>query len=383
MKRALALIAFGTIASCLLPSVDLREQAINGGAGGNGSPLGGAAAQATAGKSGLGGSTDGGVDGEDGGAKSGGGMSTGGAEGGGANGGSTSTSGAPNGGGAGAGAGTTSAGAGGSSAGAGGSSAGAGGSSGHAAGGSSSGGAGGSVSGAGGGGAGGASAGSGGGSTTGGASGSGSGGGGALGCKAYKLCDSFEAANAPGTGANGPWSAVGIINGYAVVADNTQVHSGAKALHITAPATAGSGVLTETSTFPATDFWGRAWMRFKTAAGGHQVFVSVVTPTDQFRLFNILSNTKIALHDQKNDQFFTSATTVPMETWFCFEWHVTTSSVHVYLDGNQLTDLNPTAWSITNAQSLQIGYQRLSPGVSAGEMWVDDVAVDSAQIGCQ
>lgn len=109
----------------------------------------------------------------------------------------------------------------------------------------------------------------------------------------------------------------------------------------------------------------------------------VITSNDQFRLFNTLGSDKIQLNEQSGDKFFASATTVPMEKWFCYEWHVTPNSASVYVDGKQLTDATPTGWNISNAQSLQIGYQRFQAGTSAGEIWIDDVAINTAQIGCQ
>jgi hypothetical protein len=220
-----------------------------------------------------------------------------------------------------------------------------------------------------------------GGAASGGTSAGGAGGGAGSGdCKSFKLCDGFEE-DAPGAG-NSPWK-VTQGSGYTVMVDTTQAHSGTKSVHISAPTAAGSGVLKETKTFPATDFWGRAFLRFKTASGGHQMFIAVITQGDQFRLFNTLGSDKIQLNEQSGDKFFASATTVPMEKWFCYEWHVTPNSASVYVDGKQLTDATPTGWNIMNAQSLQIGYQRFQAGPSAGEIWIDDVAIHTAQIGCQ
>jgi len=113
------------------------------------------------------------------------------------------------------------------------------------------------------------------------------------------------------------------------------------------------------------------------------MFIAVITQGDQFRLFNTLGNDKIQLNEQSGDKFFASATTVPMEKWFCYEWHVTATSASVFVDGKELTDAKPTGWNIQNAQSLQIGYQRFQAGPSAGEIWIDDVAINTAQIGCQ
>lgn len=216
---------------------------------------------------------------------------------------------------------------------------------------------------------------------SGGGSTAGSGGGGSADCSTYKLCDGFEG-DAPGMGKS-PWK-VTQGSGYTVAVDTTQAHGGTHSIHITAPTAAGSGVLKETSTFPATEFWGRAFMRFKAAAGGHQMFIAVlVQGGDQFRLLNTLGSNVVRTNEQNGDAFFASKTNIPMETWFCYEWHVTPTSAAVYLDGKELTDAAPTGWKISNAQTLQIGYQRFQTGPSTGEIWLDDIAVNDKQIGCQ
>ncbi len=208
----------------------------------------------------------------------------------------------------------------------------------------------------------------------------GSGGGGSTDCSTFKLCDNFEG-DAPGMGKSA-WK-VTQGNGYTVVVDTTQAHSGTHSVHISAPIKSGSGVLRETSTFPATEFWGRAFMRFKAAAGGHQMFIAVlVQGGDQFRLLNTLGSNAVRTNEQNGDMFFASKTNIPMETWFCYEWHVTATSASVYMDGKELTDAAPTGWKISNAQTLQIGYQRFQDGTSAGEIWLDDIAINDKQIGC-
>lgn len=214
-----------------------------------------------------------------------------------------------------------------------------------------------------------------------GGSGGSSGGGSSADCSTFKLCDGFEG-DAPGMGKS-PWK-VTQGSGYTVAVDTSQAHGGTHSVHISAPTGAGSGVLRETSTFPATEFWGRAFMRFKAAAGGHQMFIAVlVQGGDQFRLLNTLGSNAAQLNEQNGDKFFASKTTIPMETWFCYEWHVTATSASVYLDGKELTDAAPSGWKISNAQTLQIGYQRFQAGPSAGEIWLDDIAINDEQIGCQ
>jgi hypothetical protein len=210
----------------------------------------------------------------------------------------------------------------------------------------------------------------------------GSGGGGSTDCSGFALCDDFEG-DAPGAGMS-PFKQM--MQGQymlEVVDDMTQAHSGTHAVHITAPTGTGVAALTENTTFngdTASDWWGRVFLRFKAASGGHQMFIAVNASGNQFRLFNTLGSDTIQLNDQKGDKFTALASQVPMDTWFCYEWHMTPTETTVYVDGVQ--DPAAPGWMVSGATSLQIGYQRFQSGPSTGEIWIDDVAINTSQIGC-
>jgi hypothetical protein len=221
-----------------------------------------------------------------------------------------------------------------------------------------------------------------GGSSAGGASGgsSGSGGGGSVDCSAFKLCDDFEG-GALGMGTS-PWKTQS-GGGYTLELGTDQAHSGTHSVHISAPTATGSAHIVETKTFPATDYWGRAFLRFKAPPGGHQMFIMMSVPNDQVRILNMLGNSaKVQQNLQSTDKFTSSATVIPMEKWFCYEWHANASGVHVFMDGMEMTDAAAT-WSGAGGTSLTIGFQRFQAGTGAGEMWIDDVAINTAQVGCK
>lgn len=170
--------------------------------------------------------------------------------------------------------------------------------------------------------------------------------------------------------------------GYTLALATDQAHSGTHSVHVMAPAATGAAQITETRTFPATDFWGRAWLRFSAAAGGHQMYIAVNGGGDQLRLLNRLGNSSAAqVNFQRTDMFYASRTMIPMDTWFCYEWHVSAADVHVYMNGQALTDVVVPV-SIANPTALLLGFQRFQAGPSAGEIWIDDVAVNASQIGC-
>jgi hypothetical protein len=168
--------------------------------------------------------------------------------------------------------------------------------------------------------------------------------------------------------------------GFTLSVGTDQAHSGTHSLHIVAPNTSNSAFITETKTFPASDFWGRAWLRFNGPAGGHQMYIYMAYPGDQLRILNRLGSDAIVVNVQSTDNLYTSKTTIPQQTWFCYEWHVTTSATTVYKDGTQLTDVK--APGATGGTALSFGFQRFATASGAADLWIDDIAVNSTQIGC-
>jgi hypothetical protein len=196
----------------------------------------------------------------------------------------------------------------------------------------------------------------------------------------YQLCDDFE-----GT-PPGPGSAWTIIkNGYTVETVADQAHSGTHSVHVKATAGAGYGYIEETKTFPATDFWLRAYLRLVAPSGGHEVFVGADTSAmepqgDQVRYLNNVGSGKFATNRRAGDAGKGSSTAIPMGSWFCFEVHQTPTAVHIFLESKELTDVL-TMYAEPTFVSLVLGFERFGGG-SAGDIWIDDVAVNAAQIGC-
>jgi hypothetical protein len=196
-------------------------------------------------------------------------------------------------------------------------------------------------------------------------------------CSSLKLCEGFEG----GSLDTATWKLMK-SGQFAATVETGQAHSGTHALHVVAPNTANSAFISETKTFPANDFWGRAWLRFNGPEGGHQVFIIVAAGGDQLRVLNRRDGSEaFAVNVQKTDKWYSSKTLIPQNTWFCYEWHVTADATTVYVDGTQLADVK--APGITGASSLSIGFQRWQTGNAAGDIWVDDIAVNASQIGCK
>lgn len=197
----------------------------------------------------------------------------------------------------------------------------------------------------------------------------------------YTLCDDFE--GAPPDDAASAWKI--IKNGYTVETVTTQAHSGTHSVHVMATANGGYGYISETKTFPATDFWGRAYLRLVAPSSGHEVFVgadtSMMEPQgDQIRYLNNTGGGGIITNARGNDKSYGGGTKIPMSTWFCYEWHQTPTEVHVYLDNKEVTDAKRTEPELTLV-AMVLGFERFGGG-TAGDIWIDDVAVNSAQVGC-
>jgi hypothetical protein len=215
----------------------------------------------------------------------------------------------------------------------------------------------------------------------------GEGGGGGAGCagKNYTLCDDFEGA-APNT-AGSDWTFI-TKGGYTVALDTTQFHSGKNSVRATFTAGAGYAYISETKTFPATDWWVRAYMRFMAPKGGHQVFAGSDTSANeamgnQMRPLNDMGGGTIAMNIRDTDKVADSGKMIPMGMWNCYEWHQTATTVDLYLDGTKIATATGAGWAgLGNTYIANVlGAERFEGG-AAGDVWIDDVAVNMTQIGC-
>jgi hypothetical protein len=200
------------------------------------------------------------------------------------------------------------------------------------------------------------------------------------GCAAsgYALCDDFEGAEAGATGS--AWT-IDTAGGYTVETVTTMAHSGTHSVHVMAKGVSGHGYIVETKTFPATDFWGRAYLLLQAPPSGHEVFLAFDGNNDeQVRVLNDLGSGKIATNRRSDDHSMQSSQAYPMGTWACYEWHETPTELHLYFQGKELTDADEM-WTEATLTLLRIGFERFDTG-TGGDIYIDDVAVSSTQIGC-
>jgi hypothetical protein len=211
---------------------------------------------------------------------------------------------------------------------------------------------------------------------------------GGAGCAAanVKLCDDFEgvAPNAAGSA----WTFV-MNGGYTIAVDTTVAHSGKNSVHANFGAAGGYAYMSETKTFPATDWWGRAWMRFMAPGGGHQVFAGAVSMTpftqqgEMMRYLNDNGGNTFSMNIRSTDKVANSTAAIPVGMWNCYEWHHTATAATIYIDGKMVLAVQGAGWNglASTYVAMVLGAERFGGG-KTGDVWIDDVAVGSAQIGC-
>jgi hypothetical protein len=206
---------------------------------------------------------------------------------------------------------------------------------------------------------------------------------GAGGCP-YVLCETFGGA-APG-GAGSPWAYDVDNKGTVAEVVSDKGRTDSRSLHVKASAMAGiHGYITETETLAKTggSFWGRVFIWYMLDVPGvHIVNVAVDgktgTTSEQVRIVNVIGS-HIATNRRSDDMGKGSNVGPDQGKWGCYEWHLTPNSLDVYLDGTMLP-ISET-WTMPTLSLFRVGFERFSAG-AAGELWLDDVAINDSRIGC-
>ncbi len=224
-----------------------------------------------------------------------------------------------------------------------------------------------------------------------------------------QLCDSFES----GTLDTATWTAVGT----APVIDGVQHARGTKALHIKR---VGGGVsyLKESKTFPATKntYFGRMFVWFKslpTAPGMTYSHWSIAAATGtgvrgEIRISGQMQNTLNHFGvgtDNRVDPAGTGDWTnsdkdpnkaplaVPLNQWLCIEWmhKGDTNETRFFWDAVEHPSLytsstvhggNANPYILPQFKDVWVGWAEYQTSTETFEMWVDEIAIDHARIGC-
>jgi hypothetical protein len=200
------------------------------------------------------------------------------------------------------------------------------------------------------------------------------------------MCDGFET----GTFAEPPWS-----TNFCVTIDAEHVYRGKLAAHAHTPALTGGGAMsylidnTNRTTLAAGTTYMRAFL-YLTGTSSQTIQISAVDPVTNPPGQVVSVNTTNGQLYVWGDQTTTTLTGValPTDRWTCLEWSVrgstTTSSgdaeMVVWLDSTQIADV--TSFNLSPSQEFTLGIydQGVQP---ATDLWMDEVALDTARIGCQ
>ena len=226
-----------------------------------------------------------------------------------------------------------------------------------------------------------------------------------------QLCEDFER----GTLDTGTWR----VSGTAPVIDEAQAARGKKALHVTVNGN-GPSYIKETRTFPAPNntYYGRMFVTFHSLPAApltyaHWTFIAAsgTGVSGEIRVSGQLQNGVNLFGvgtDNRTDRNGTGDWTnpdkdpgghpaaVPVDRWICIEWmHKgdASSETRFWWDGVEHPSLytspavahggNPgQPFILPQFTSVWVGWQEYQTTTQKFELWIDEVAIDGARIGC-
>jgi hypothetical protein len=177
------------------------------------------------------------------------------------------------------------------------------------------------------------------------------------------------------------------------VYDAQRFHGGARALHFSTVAQPAGGhanaLITETATIAAADpFFVRAWIYQPATLS--QYFTVFEIPTDvsgNFVAFGTRDGT-LTTDPGTLGAALDSTTAIPTGTWVCLEWELhrgVAGTTSAWLDGVAVPSLtaNLQPSQAARAQRVEIGMHLYGAlPLPAADLWLDDLAIDGAHIGC-
>jgi hypothetical protein len=207
------------------------------------------------------------------------------------------------------------------------------------------------------------------------------------------LCDDFE---------NGldmtKWPQVDQTNGTTVV-DTTMAHRGTHALHLTSNVVTAGPIDIATSlehfaVFPQTVYvrlflalssgLSSAWPTFVVAQQSHSPYLGL-----QLELADTAGD--LGLTDWASTPNFNRTSTTKFTMgWQCVEWQIVQplndagmGQIDVWLDGSEVPALHVSSLPVPDLGDLGVGMSFFQAGVQPSyQMWIDDVFVDTAPVGC-
>jgi hypothetical protein len=218
--------------------------------------------------------------------------------------------------------------------------------------------------------------------------------------KTYKLCEDFESGTEGGIPTNwtalkswGPADVVGLAK--------DQFHSGATALKSSSAATGSGRIQHALSALgaTATKHWGRLFYKVQTPApigdkgAYYHVTFAALEGTDENRVVDTVEdpNGKIQYLFNVPDDSCCGGSPYNWShdgAWHCAEWHVDVSaqSYQFFIDGKEVTSIGFTGKAgakMSTYTALGLGPIFYVTPTGPFTAWIDDLAIDDTQIGCQ
>jgi hypothetical protein len=233
-------------------------------------------------------------------------------------------------------------------------------------------------------------------------------------CTGRLLCDDFEG-YAVGGPPGGPWAVS--TNAATLVVDDARAASGTHAIHIVTGDASGTYrrafLSVEGAPFfplPHDEMWGRLRIYAVTLPGlgaaVHWTNVQAEGPipsmsgvTALYRYGGMNDDRWIANYETSgasSDCWRNSATAMQAGRWVCMEWHFAseTNTMELFVDGARIDDaaiagrgdgcVSPSwtsDWLGGSWTTLRVGWEHYQT-TDSHEVFVDDVAMDTARIGC-
>jgi hypothetical protein len=197
------------------------------------------------------------------------------------------------------------------------------------------------------------------------------------------LCEDFESGKINAS----VWTMM-TMNGQVSV-DGVHAHRGSFALHAHTPfiqnASLGNAEITTDQVFPKlqSGFFVRVFVYIESPPPLiPDALVYAQRGTVDGMNFGLDSG-DVQIYDIDLDNSEQSSTAMPVGTWTCLEWSLDGDSSKVWLNGNQVHDIDYMGSSHGPYVSLSFGTSLFQPNAQAAtDLWVDDIIVDTSQIGC-
>jgi len=207
------------------------------------------------------------------------------------------------------------------------------------------------------------------------------------------FCDGFED---PALAAH--WTNNNLAGPSSYALDSTRAYRGSQSLKVhhdaVVPNTIASAAVGETETFPATDFFVRAFLYIPSPLVGvneAMLFaLQSVAPYNEIALENDDQGNAITYSNLATPTTYQASTTMfPLDRWFCVEWEVVATqsgTSRLWLDGAEVTAVevpqNLAGSPPIGLVQLGVSVYRPSVLVPAHDVWFDEVMIDGARIGC-